>query len=339
MAKVDMKAWYEANAEKLEQLKEQFVAAMLAEEDFFEIGGDEAQAIYDHELKFRPEMLIALERIDDLKGALGKADFDLPNKPSEMDPDKIERHKRHVFDDSRLDGFEEKLKSVYDGFKAPTAFQFSNQSIEEAIQSAFYDYHYDRDKEALSRKVDDIAAQWAADGYEMAPGSMGHAISEEANAFDRQRSDQTKGIFGDLAQTVQQNIQWSIENGFKIEDLHMDFAIKYSELSKVFIQSSVDAYIAEIEKRLAEQRAQIDLIKAQTKSMGLDVKADITKHKLELSERTARLAAYTQATNTFMDTEAGSIIEELKLAQNIAEGYGGIFSSYGSLFTGISYEE
>jgi hypothetical protein len=339
MAKVDMKAWYEENALKLEQLKEQFVAAMLAEEDFFDIGGEDYKAVYDHDLKFRPQMLIALDRVDDLKSELGKADFDLPNKPSEMDPDNIERHKRHVFDDSRLDGFEAKLKSVYDGFKAPTAYQFSNQSLEEAIQSAFYDYQYHRDLDALEGRIDDIAAQWAADGYEMAPGSMGNAIAEEANAFDRKRSDQTQGVFGDLAQTVQQNIQWSIENGFKIEDLHMDFAIKYSELSKVFIQSSVDAYIAEIEKRLAEQRAQIDLIKAQTKSMDLDVKADITKHKLELSERTARLAAYTQATNTFMDTEAGSIIEELKLAANIAEGYGGIFSSYGSLFTGISYEE
>lgn len=338
MAKVNMQEWYKANEEKLVELKSKFIAAMLEDENFFDFG-EEDSAVYEHKLLHRGALTIELEPVDDLLAELSKVKFIMPDKPSEMDADNIERHKRHVFDDSRLDGFESKLKAVYSAFQSPTAFQFNDESLTDAIQTAFYDYQYDRDKEALESRIDEIAAQWAADGYMMAPGAMGSDIADAANDFDKDRAGKTENVFRELAQTVQENIQNSIEQGRAIEDLHMDFAIKYSELSKVFVQSAVDAYIAEIEKRMDEQRAQMSIIDSLTKSIGLDVKADITKHELELKERTARLAAYTQATNTYIDTQAGSIIEELRLAANIAEGYGGIFSSYGSLFTGISYEE
>ena len=337
MGKVDMKKLYEATAERIEELEDDFIDAIEADEDFFKYG-DEDRAVYKHKLLHRGSLEIALESIDDLKGELSKVKYIAPTKPEKLVGD-IERYKTHVFDDARLDGFEAKLKSIFGGFKSPTAFSLTGMDFATSIQDAFYSFHYARDFEDLVKKIDDNAAQWAADGYEMGPGSMGHDHAEMANQFDRERDAKTSGVFGELAGIVQQNIQWSIENGVQIEDLHMDFAIAYSELSKVFIQSEVDAYIAEIDKRISEQAAQISIIDALTKAQGLDVQADIAKNTLELKERTARLNAYTQATNTYIDTEAGSIIEELKLAANIAEGYGGLFASYGSMFTGISYEE
>jgi hypothetical protein len=311
---------------------------MLKDEDFFDYGEGDT-AVYNHKLEFKGATQINLEPVDELIGEIQKVKFSLPTKPSEMNGANIERYKTHVFDGSRLNKFEEQMKLVYSAFKTPSAYSYNNETMMEAIQSAFYDYEYDRDKEALIAGIDKVAAAWAADGFVRAPGSLGYDVSEMTNGFDRERTASTKGVFGDLANVVQQNIKWSIENGQSIESLHMDFAIKYSELSRVFIQSAVDSYVAEIEKRISDQQAQVMKIDSILKAVDLDAQADIKKNELELKERTARLAAYTQATNTFINTTAGSIIEELRLAANIAEGYGGIFASYGSLYTGISYEE
>lgn len=339
MPTVDMQAWYETNKEALADLKRKFIEAMLEDEAFFD-WGEGQEALYDHELDFKGAMEIAIKPVDDLMSELGNIDFALPRKPAEMSTDNIERYKVHVFDDQRLDAFESKLSGIFSNLSTPNAFVFGNYgSTAEGIQAAFYDYQYKRDLEDVEDSIDDLASAWAAEGYLAAPGAFGHEVAAKLNEFDRGRVGKTENVFSDLANVVQKNIQWSIENGVKIETLHMDFAIKYSELSKVFVQSAVDAYIAEIDKRLSEQKAQTLKIDALVKSMALDVKVDIAKNELELKERTERLNSFTQATNTYIDNGAGNIIEELRLAANISEGYGGIFSSYGSLFTGISYEE
>lgn len=337
MAKVNMQAWYQSNEEKLAELKTSFVEAMLEDEDFFFFNDDDV--LFEHVLKYKYPLAIALKPVDDLISELETATFIMPDKPDELNSGLIERYNTHVFDDSRLDGFEAKLKTVYSSFSTASAFSYSNKTLTEAIQAAFYDYKYDRDKEVLIARIDEAANAWAADGYQRAPGAFGYNVSQMVDEFDRQRFDGTEGVFRDLAQTVQDNIRNSIENGAKIEELHMDFAIKYSELSKVFIQSSVDAYVAEIQKRIDEQNAQMSKIQYLTKSMGLDTQADIAKNRMELEERMARLSAYIQATNVFNQESAENIKEKLKLANNISDGYGAIFSSYGSLFTGISYEE
>jgi hypothetical protein len=339
MAKVDMKNWYETNEEKLLELKNNYIEAIEVDQDFFTFGDGDNNAIVDHELDFKANKLHALKPVDDLIAELSKVKFIPPKKPDDIDSDSIQRFKEHVFDDSRLDKFESQLKAVYSAFSSPSEFKFNQETMVEAIQSAFYDYQYDRDKESLYNKVDAVAAQWAAAGYFVAPGAMEAQIADEIDNFDKQRVGKTENVFQNLAQVVQENIKQSIENGTQIESLHMDFAIKYSELSKVFITSHIDAYVAEIEKRLAEQKAQMMKIDSLTQGMDLDADADIVKNKLELHERTARLNAYIQATNTYIDMEAGKTVEELKLATNIADGFGGIFSAYGSMFTGISYEE
>lgn len=342
MAKVDMKAWYEANKLKLEEAKKQFVDAMTADEAFLELSqhGDQGnQIVFGHGLDFKYAAEINLNPVDELINALGDVDFVMPSKPSELNNARIDRYKTHIFDDWRLDLLENKFNSLYSGFTAPTAYELQSGSLNEQIQAAFYDYQYDRDKEQIIHEIDEEASAWAADGYRAVPGAMSYNISQRVNQFDRQRQERTSSVFAQLAQTAQSNIQKSIENGVKIEDLHMDFAIQYSEMSKLFIQSAIDAYLAEINKRLSEQKAQISKIGYLVKSIGLDTEADIEKNKLELAERNARLDAYISATNSFIEQQAGTVVEQLRLAANIAEGYGGLFSSYGSLFTGISYEE
>jgi hypothetical protein len=336
--KVNINQLRATTVKKLEDLEGEYLDAVNEDEDFFDFG-EADYAVYGNRLAFKAATIIKLKPVDDLLAELETIKFILPDRPAEMDTANIERWKTHVFDDSRLDTFEAQMKKVYSSFDTPDAFSFNDENLGQAIQTAFYDYHYDRDKQEVIEEVDNLAAAWAAEGFLRAPGAFGHEAADMANKFDSSRKDKTENVFGDLARVVQQNIKWSIENGQKIESLHMDFAIKYSELSKVFIQSAVDSYVAEIDKRIDEQQASVLKINKLTKAMELDSRADIKKNELELKERTARLLAYTSATNDYIDSEAGLITEELRLATNIQEGYGGVFASYGSLFTGVSYEE
>lgn len=326
-------------AEELRAAKEDFLKKLRADETYIDANGDNIVPDMEKYFPFKPFVDINLSPVDGLADDLEDAGFDLPQKPSALNNLNIDKYRRHVFEDTRLDGFEDKLNAIYSGFTTPTAYRFNTETLEEAIQTAFYQYQYDRDEEDLRTAIEQEAAEWAEDGYCLAPGAMAYEVSQKINAFDRQRTEKTEDVFNGLAQTVQKNIQWSIENGVAIEQLHMDFAIKYSELSKTFIDSAVDAYIAEIEKRIDEQRAQLMKIDELVKAHGLDTRADIKKHELELSERTARLAAYVGGFNAYISNEAGLIQEKIKLAQNIANGYGGIFASYGSKFSGVTYEE
>lgn len=337
MATVDMQAWYQENSSKLSDLKEQFIDAMLEDESFFWLWGN--KVVQKHVLKWKPSQLINLKPIDDLIVEINNADFTLPTKPAGLQNLQIDKFRTHVFDDKRLDKMESLLNGIYSNFSVPGAYDFNGQPLREQIQAAFYDYQYLRDREVVIDQIDTLANEWAADGYTHAPGALAYGVSQVVNDHDRRRTDATAGVFKELAQHAQQNIQWAFENGIGIEELHMDFAIKYSELSKVFIQTLVDAYICEIDKRIDEQRTSLLYLDELTKGISLDLEADIKKYELELKERGARLGAYIQATNTYIEAEAGKIVEQLKLATNISEGYGGIFASYGSMFTGISYEE
>jgi len=345
MSTVNMKAWYEANADKLTELKEQYLQSVTEDEDL--LGGTVNEngistITIGHELPFKPWANIFLDPVDELSSAFRKASFELPEKPGILDGDyKLDKYRVHVFSDIRLDSFEDRLNGIYSNFTPGTDYSISTVTgtLAEQVVEATMEKGYDRDIEDLTTAMDAEANDWAAEGYTRAPGALAYELSELADRFDRDHFNRTEAVFGSMAQICQKNIQDAFENGISIEDLHMDFAIAYSELSKVFIGSQVDAYVAEIDKRVKEHKAQLALLGEYYRAIGLDTEADIKKHELELSLRTEGLNAFIDATNSFIDSKANLIMEQIKLAQNVAEGFGGIFASYGSLFTGVSYEE
>lgn len=346
MATVNMKDWYTKLDAKLVELKEKFTQTMVDDEEFFETWGEnEANAeividgpVFGHGLEWKDELKINLAPVDQLVSAISAVKFTLPDKPAALLNGNIERHRTHIFSDARLDGFERALNAIYGKVQVPSAYSINARPLSEQVQAAMYDYHYRRDREVLVDQIDTLANEWAGDGYNMAPGALGYGVSQLVNDHDLRRTETTAEIFKELATLVQRNIQYAFEHGISIEALHMDFTIEYSEVTKTYIEASVDAYIAEIEKRIAEHRAGLMRFDTLLKAISLDSEADIKKHELELRENQARLSAFVSATNQLIEADASKIIEQLRLATNLSEGYGGLFASYGSIFTGVSYE-
>lgn len=347
MAAVDMKAWYTQLEAKLLELKEKFIESMVDDEEFFDTwGSDPAEAeisitgpTFGHGIEWRDELKFNLKPVNNLVRQIEALRLALPEKPAALLNGTVERNRTHIFSDARLDNMETALRNIYASVQIPSNYDLTGQSLTEQIQAVLYDHHYHRDREQLIDQIDTLANEWAGDGYNRAPGALGYGVSQIINDHDLRRTESTAAIFKDLANQVQQNIQYAFEHGISIEALHMDFTIEYSEISKVYIEAAVNAYIAEIDKRSAEQRASLLLFDETIKALSLDTEADIKKHQLELSENQARLSAYVTATNQFIEAEAAKIVEQLRLANNLSEGFGGIFASYGSMFTGVSYEE
>jgi len=323
-------------SDKLAELREEFETYLLADSDYIYKNGDDI--VYEPKDMFKMPMVISLKSVRELSDAIQGIGFTLPTKPALLDASTIQRYNTHIFDDARLDQFETDLRAIYGNFTIPDAYRFNAESLQDAIQTSLYTRGFALDTDDMESKIDDMAGEWAADGYLRPPGAMAHEIGEEIGKLDRKRTGQTENIFTALAKTVQQNIQWSFENGISIEKLHMDFTLRFSELSKELIGAATDAYIAEITKRRQELEASLKKVDTEVKAMALDVEADIKKNELELSENSARLQSYVSSMNSFIDSEAQLIIEKIKLGKSIADGYGAIFGAYGAGHTGISIQ-
>jgi len=334
---VNLSGWQQGLATKIAAAKSDFLDALSDDENF--IDAYQSEITPSPKNTYTDPLVIALADIDAIQESLDTATFVLPDLPPALANPDTQKYKDHVFYDQKLDDMEAKAASFFSGFDRMSGFSFSAEDLQTAVQDALYSYEYELDEEDLKTKLDGDAFRWAADGYEKAPGAMSYQMAQSIAAFDRERTNKTRTTFGQLAETIQQNMQWSYENGIAIERLHMDFAIKYSEMSKQLIEASIDAYIAEIDKRKQELFAQLKKSDDLVRALRIDVTADIKELELELNENNARLSASISNFAQYISARASLIQDQIAMANNIKDGYEAIFSTYGAAFIGVSYEK
>lgn len=346
---VDLAEWQRGYTSKLEGLQTQVTDLIDTDSEYLaELGSEKssldffARGIYDGDAiitefkdTFKNELSIALDSITDVQTTINNIVYIKPDKPSILVNPTITRYDTHVFSDNRLDGFEIACRDLYSTFNNPTAFTFNSESTLEAIQTALYDYELGLDEIDVQQDIEKIASKWASNGYTQVSGAMSYDIGLRLAAFDKDRTGKTRDIFKGLAGIIEQNLQWSFENGISIEKLHADFANQYSSLSKQIIGSAVDAYVAEVQKRVQDLEAQLTYTNFYAKAKKLRLDKQSKEFELELKENAARLSAYVNNVNTFIQAQSNIVLKQIQLGENIANGYSAIFNANASSFTGI----
>jgi len=336
---VNVSSLWDAQANAIRDAQSDFLNAINQDEAFVSTYGslfaldDSVAETFENALTF------SIAKVDEVTTAIDGLNFTIPDRPPILDAFQNERYKNHIYDDGSLNNFQKVIKDIYNQFSLGTGYSFNQETIENAINTALYDEGFELDTDDLTQEVNNIAAKWASDGYLAPTGAMTYDITTMLGKYDRQRTEKTNNIFIELSKTIQQNLQWAFENGISLEKLHMDFAIKYAEVAKVIISAAVDSYIAEIEKRTSELKASISYIGEFVKVSKLSQDADIKANEFLLQQNLARLGTFISTSTANVEAQANLVLENIKLASNIAEGYGSLFVAHGGRFTGIRHEE
>ncbi|WP_243689463.1 hypothetical protein [Geotalea toluenoxydans] len=129
--------------------------------------------------------------------------------------------------------------------------------IEQAVQDAIFNQGRERDLQTLRDAMDMAGARTGAKGCRY-PTSMTKALQREAiTTYQNAKADLNREIVRIMADLAQKNVQASIQAGISIEQLHADFAIKFSALhldnARLIIEkfrTEQDAYVSEFEGTL-----------------------------------------------------------------------------------------
>lgn len=264
----------------------------------------------------------------------------LPERPSELS-ETIVRDKEHVFLSDRLDSLTALAKDVYTQEIGNTGYAYDNMVSNkiEAISNAIYEKGYDIAEDDLSVTVDRLAAKWAADGYSIAPSALSFDIAQMINEFDAKIESSINSPASMLASAIQENIQWAFENGISIEKLHMEFAVQSTKFKQEQISGIVKAYIGEIEKVQMEIGLPLKNIATILKAAETDNSVNITETELKLDRELGDLAAVISGIGIRHNADAGLLKRKSEIIAGTADGYIGLFSTLGSLFTGVTVQE
>ena len=294
---------------------------------------------------WREPIPIVIESLSGIETALQNAldnivDYEMPEKPSELDED-IERDVEHVFESDNLDNMESLFSDVYNQSIGNSGYSYDGMPLDKisAISTAMYTKDLDVDLLDLDRGIDGLANKWAADGYDMPPGALSFGMSEMIAAFDKQRESGFNSPATMLANAIQDNIQSAYENGISIEKLHMEFAKKYTAFKYEKIDAVIKAYLGEIDKVKMEMRAPVMNISSILKAAQTDTNMSIEEVKLSLDRELNHLNNWVTTSGNKISTEADVLRMKAEIIEQATNGYIALFSTYGSLFSGVNIQE
>ncbi|WP_243373615.1 hypothetical protein [Geotalea sp. SG265] len=273
---------------------------------------------------FEPQRagVISIADLPKLKQAL--LNIDLSN-------DSLEKYRSHIWQGADLDTLQNKLMEYV---------QTSGVGIEQAVQDAIFNQGRERDLQAMRDAMDLAGARTGAKGCRY-PTSMTKALQREVlTTYQNNKNDLNREIVKTIADLAQKNVQLSIQAGISIEQLHSDFAIKFSALSldnsRLIIEKfrvEQEAYIAEFEGTLRGILANLEVEKVNgTLELGYQenlrqkwqIEANILleKGKAQIQqaeqanvvkiEAAKTVAATAMGTMTSLSSNAVSVIQERK---------------------------
>jgi len=327
--------------DKLEDMRDELAQYVTTEERF--INNYDGFFTYDHNIGFQGKIHIALDSLDSIHAILDKSleaviNYDLPERPPILDSE-IDRYNEHVYSDSRLNFLDNSMHDLYSSIEKNTGYDIGYGSKEESIVAAKVKLGFQQKNKELIDVIEDLGYEWSSDGYELPPSALSYYATKKIYESNKERRSKTEYVFNELMLKIESNVKEAFTLGASIEDLHMDFAIKFSELQFLEIENATKAYIAQIEKIIDEIEAPLLNIASIIKAARIDVSANYEEYSLKLDEAIGNLQAYVTAQNALISSEAGYLKQKVDLSISAAKAYGSIFTSYGSLFTGIALEE
>ena len=198
--------------------------------------------------------------------------------PTAPAADEIERYKRHVWEDAHLDRLQTVLMAMVEAEGTPS----------QAMQDAIFDQDRERKQRALADSIDIIKAQTSGRGFKYANGQTNAAILDLTQKHQYDLENQSREITKLCEEWARQNFQFSLQQGIGIEQLHMDFAHKFSaiyrELYTTLLTAVLEKYRTQVQIELEKLEANIKAV--MTRAEAYKANADISSvaGKLQLDK-------------------------------------------------------
>lgn len=294
---------------------------------------------------YRNAIDITINSLDDVENILQEAianitSFTIPPKPDSL-TEGIDRDVDHVFISDQLDDLSSHFEAIYTSPVGNSGYTYDSAPDDniDAISTALFSNGYELDSDSLEKDIDEIASQWASDGYELAPGALSYSVAKAINEFDKARQSKVQTPTSMLATAIQDNIQSAFENGISIEKLHIGFAKRYTQFKYDKLEAEIKAYIGEIDKIQMEIEAPVLSIKSILKAAQVDNDLDIEEMKLTLDAELNHLKNWVSAVLSRASTNIDLLTKQAAILEHTTQGFIGLFSTYGSMFTGVNIQE
>lgn len=198
--------------------------------------------------------------------------------PTPPSSDDLATYKRHVWEDSHLDSL---LATVM-------AYAESGGLPSTAMQDAIFDQDRERKQRALADAIDMIKAQTSGRGFKYATGQTNAAILELVEKHQMDLENQSREIARLSAEWAQQNFQFSIQQGLSIEQMHMDFAYKYSAISRelytALLSAVLEKYRTQIQVEMEKLEANVKAVMTRAEAYKANADIAATAGKLHLEK-------------------------------------------------------
>lgn len=194
--------------------------------------------------------------------------------PTAPAADEIEKYRKHVWEDTHLDTLLATVMAYAESGGLPT----------QAMQDAIFDQDRERKQRALNDSLDIIKAQTSSRGFKYANGQTNAAMLDLMQKHQMDLENQSREITKLCEEWARQNFQFAIQQGISIEQLHMDFAYKYSAISREFYATLLSAVL---EKYRTQMQMELEKLEANVKAVM--TRAEAYKANADISTVAGRL--------------------------------------------------
>ena len=205
--------------------------------------------------------------------------------PTPPEAGEIEKYKRHVWEDTHLDQLQTVLMAMVEAEGMPT----------QAHQDAIFDQDKERKQRALADSIDIIKAQTSGRGFKYANGQTNAAILDLMQKHQYDLENQSREITRLCEEWARQNFQFSIQQGLSVEQMHMEFAYKYStiyrELYTTLLTAVLEKYRTQIQVELEKLEANVKavMVRAEAYKANADIstvagKLQLDKYQLDIQQ-------------------------------------------------------
>lgn len=159
-----------------------------------------------------------------------------------------DRFKTHIWESSFFDDLAATI----------TAFiENGGTGISQTVQDAIFEQGYARRRRVLNDDLRSIFAGAGQRGW-LLPRQMEIAARNDLiDKFDMDMNDINLKTVQIITERAQQNVQWAMEHGIKIEDIHQSFAINYGKLYFDIANNLLKAFEIEVTQRLKEYEGKL----------------------------------------------------------------------------------
>lgn len=201
-----------------------------------------------------------------------------------------DRFKTHVWESTFFDDLENTITQFIEN---------GGTGISTTVQNAIFGQGYDRRRRMLRDDLRDIFAGAGARGWLLPRDMEVAARNDLIDKFDMDYNDVNLKTVQIVAERAQQNVQWAMEHGIKIEDIHQSFAINYAKLYFDITNNILKAFEVEVYQRVAEYdgklKGRAQEIEVARISAGLDesaIEREMKKWEIDLRENSERGKSY-----------------------------------------------